>query len=164
MTKKNLTILTTCLLFSFAAKAQKSGAFEVEKPVQTFYAELGGPGILTINYDQRFKGNQGLGFRAGVGGYGFLKKGVFTIPIGINYLTGSGSHFAELGAGFCSVSLSNGNTFFDNESSTIIGFINFGYLFQPEKKGLTFRVFISPLFTAAGTVPFYGGASAGIKF
>jgi hypothetical protein len=164
MTKKNLTILVICLFVSFVARAQKSAGYEVEKPAQTFYGELGGAGLFTVNYDQRFKGNDGFGVRAGVGGFGFLKKGVFTIPIGVNYLTGSGNNYAELGAGFCSVSISNGNTYFDNTSSTIVGFINFGYRYQPQSKGLTARVFISPLFTAAGIVPFYGGVSAGIKF
>jgi hypothetical protein len=152
------------LFICFSATAQKNGAFASGKPFQTFYFEAGGPGILSINYDQRFKGDQGLGIRAGVGGYGIGKKGVFTIPVGLNYLTGSGDHFAELGAGICAASSSTGNTYFDNGGTTIAGYINFGYRFQPEKKGLTFRVFLSPLFTAAGTIPFYGGGSVGIKF
>jgi hypothetical protein len=164
MNRKCLTVFTLSFLIVISAQSQKSAGFESTKAAQTFFAEAGGPGILTLNYDQRFHGSEGLGIRAGVGGYGFLKKGVFTIPIGLNYLTGSGNHFAELGAGFCSVSLSSGNTYFENSESFIAGFINFGYRYQPETKGLTFRLFISPLFTPAGTIPFYGGGSVGIKF
>lgn len=159
---KLITLCIACMC-TLGAYAQKTAFESSAKSVQTFFFEAGGPGIFTINYDQRFRGEDGLGIRAGVGGYGFLKKGVFTIPVGLNYLKGSGNHYAELGAGICSVSLSEGNTYFDNESSTIIGFINFGYRYQPQK-GLTFRGFISPLFTAAGIVPFYGGASVGIRF
>ncbi len=164
MTSKYFIVFSACIVFAMAANAQNSGPYQIDKPAQSFYVEGGGPGIFSFNYDQRLKGSQGLGFRAGVGGYGFLKKGVFTIPLGMNYLLGADGHYAELGAGICSVSLSSGNTYFDNTSSTIVGYINFGYRFQPEKKGLTFRIFISPLFTSAGTIPFYGGGSVGIKF
>ncbi|HEY1018855.1 MAG TPA: hypothetical protein VGE25_07660 [Sediminibacterium sp.] len=163
MTLKYTCVVVACL-FCLAGFAQKSGPFGSKGAHQTLFVEAGGPGILSINYDQRFQGEQGLGIRAGVGGYGFLKKGVFTIPLGLNYLTGSGDHFAELGAGVTIASSSVGNTYFDNPGTTTAGFINFGYRYVPQKKNLSFRAFISPLFTAAGTIPFYGGGSVGIKF
>lgn len=163
MIRKNLFVTAALILLSFSAMAQKMDTGG-DKSAQAFYVEGGGAGIFTINYDQRLKGSTGLGFRAGMGGYGFLKKGVFTVPVGLNYLTGADGHYAEIGAGLCYVSLSQGNTYFDNTGSLIVGYFNFGYRYQPVKRGLTYRIFLSPLLTAAGTVPFYGGASVGVKF
>ena len=161
MTRKILSFLLTGTLFVITSQAQMASP---QKNAQSFYGELGGPGIITVNYEYRFNGQQGFAARIGMGGYGFGKKGVFTIPAGVNYITGSGKHFAEVGAGICGVALSGGNTYFDNEKSGITGYFNFGYRYQPENNGLMYRAFLSPLFTPAGLVPFYAGVSVGLKF
>lgn len=163
MRRNLLYTLVGTLFFLCTANAQQGNGFS-GKSAQSFYGEVGGPGIITINYDQRLKGQDGFGFRAGMGGYGVLKKGVFTVPVGVNYITGSDTHFAEIGAGLCYVAASTGNTYFDNTSNLVVAYFNFGYRFQPIKNGLTYRIFLSPLLTAAGVVPFYGGASIGVKF
>lgn len=161
MTRKIfLPVLILCLL-SLASHAQMATA---QKNAQSFFGELGGAGILTVNYEYRFNGQQGFAARIGMGGYGFGKKGVFTVPAGVNYITGSGKHFAEVGAGICGVALSGGNTYFDNDKSGITGYFNFGYRYQPENNGMMYRAFLSPLFTPAGLVPFYAGVSVGLKF
>ncbi len=160
---RNYILLSLLILFSLAANAQRSD-LSGEKNAQSLYLEGGGPGLVTINYEQRFKGQTGFGFRAGMGGYGAGKSGVFTVPVGINYITGSESQFAEIGAGICPVSISAHNKYFDNTSSTIVAYFNFGYRYQPIKKGWSYRIFLSPLLTSEGLIPFYGGASIGIKF
>ncbi len=115
---RNYILLSLLILFSLAANAQRSDLSE-EKNAQSLYLEGGGPGLVTINYEQRFKGQTGFGFRAGMGGYGAGKSGVFTVPVGINYITGSESQFAEIGAGICPVSISAHNKYFDNTSSCL---------------------------------------------
>ncbi len=67
---------------------------------------LGAQNAVGINYDSRFKGNSGLGYRVGIGyGYGdnsgFFKqtvKGV-GVPIALNYLLGKKRHKLEVGFG-----------------------------------------------------------------
>ncbi len=115
---RNYILLSLLILFSLAGNAQRSD-LSGEKNAQSLYLEGGGPGLVTINYEQRFKGQTGFGFRAGMGGYGAGKSGVFTVPVGINYITGSESQFAEIGAGICPVSISAHNKYFDNTSSCL---------------------------------------------
>jgi hypothetical protein len=146
------------------ATAQKDNSDLPQPSARSMYGEIGGPGILSLNYDQRFKGQKGLGFRVGAGGIGFLTSGVFAIPVGLNYLSGSKGHYLELGAGASAITVTDGEDFFENSSSGFFGYLNFGYRYQPEKNGFTGRVFVSPLITGAGVFPFYGGISFGFKF
>jgi hypothetical protein len=159
-----LVIFIFISLMSIQTQAQSAGSENNNPTAKTVYAEIGGPGIFSFNYDQRFKGQKGLGFRAGVGGIGFIYAGVFSISLGLNYLSGTNGNYFELGAGASALTISDGSTIFSNNASTVIGYMNIGYRYQPEKKGFTGRVFISPLFTAEGFWPFYGGISAGFKF
>lgn len=158
------------LLLVFAASihtsvtAQRDNSDLPQPVARNIYGEIGGPGILSLNYDQRFKGQKGLGFRVGAGGIGFLTSGVFAIPVGINYLSGKRGHYLDLGAGASAITITDGEDFFENSSSGFFGYLNFGYRYQPEKSGFTGRVFISPLITGAGVFPFYGGISFGFKF
>lgn len=161
MYPKSLLAALLCL-FSTIIFAQTESVSTLSS-VKSVYGEIGGPGLFSVNYDQRFKGNKGLGFRIGVGGIGFLNSGVFTLPFGLNYLNGSNSHYLELGAGLSALTVSDGEIFESNES-TIIGYFNAGYRYQPEKKGFTARVFLSPLITPEGLFPFYGGISVGFRF
>jgi hypothetical protein len=71
---------------------------------------FGAHNTIGINYDSRFKGNDGFGFRVGLG-YGYSEKSSFLIgsyrynihgisaPLEINYLFGKGRHHLELGFG-----------------------------------------------------------------
>ncbi len=75
---------------------------------------LGAQNAVGINYDSRFKGNSGLGYRVGIGfGYGDNSgwfdqdnsgwfdqtvKGV-GVPVALNYLAGKKRHKLEVGVG-----------------------------------------------------------------
>ncbi|MBW0179222.1 hypothetical protein [Sediminibacterium sp.] len=160
-------LLSLFLLITVAGTAlyaQQRDADLPGPPAKSIYGEIGGPGLFSANYDQRFKGQKGWGFRVGMGGIGFINSGIFAIPVGFNHLSGSDGHYLELGAGASAITITDGEDIFDNSSSTVFGYLNFGYRYQPEKKGFTARVFISPLITGAGVFPFYGGISAGFKF
>jgi hypothetical protein len=156
-------------LFSLQANAQTTDSVNTNPSAKDAYLEIGGAGFFSINYDQRFKGQKGLGFHLGLGGIGLLGSGVFSVPVGLNYLSGSKGNYIEIGAGASILTVSERDFWLSNNTTTttsteIIGFINLGYRYQPEKKGFTGRVFISPIFYQGGFLPFYGGISAGIKF
>lgn len=154
------------ILLSLTSVAQKTIKKDGSINGKNVYGELGGPGIISVNYDQRFGSKQkGLGFRVGLGGLGVGKTGFLTFPVGLNYLAGQDDHYFEVGAGASAIALfEDTDAIFDNDQSTIFGFLNLGYRYQPTKKGLTGRIFVSPLITADGFWPFYGGISLGFRF
>jgi hypothetical protein len=161
---KTALLLIACFIVSLQVFSQKNDADKEVPAAKSVFGEIGGPGIFSVNYDQRFKGQKGLGFRAGIGGIGFLTAGIFAFPVGLNYLSGSNGNYFEFGAGVSAVTISDGTNFFSNNSSAVLGYLNIGYRYQPEKKGFTGRVFVCPLFNKEGFFPFYGGISAGYKF
>ncbi|MES2373604.1 MAG: hypothetical protein V4557_13570 [Bacteroidota bacterium] len=161
---KTAFLVIVCFFASLQVYAQKNDIDKDVPGARSVFGEIGGPGIFSVNYDQRFKGQKGLGFRAGMGGIGFLTAGIFAFPVGLNYLSGSNGNYLELGAGASAVTISDGTTFFSNNTSAVFGYLNIGYRYQPEKKGFTGRVFVCPMFNTEGLFPFYGGISAGYKF
>ena len=67
---------------------------------------LGAQNTVGINYDSRFKGNSGLGYRVGIGGRRSIKKRMLDqnikgvgVPIELNYLLGKKKHKLEIGFG-----------------------------------------------------------------
>ncbi len=157
--RKFCVMVLLALPITITATAQERDPFLPS--AKTIYGELGGPGVLSLNYDQRFKGEKGLGFRIGIGGLSVVLAGIFTIPVGINYLDGADGHYFELGAGLSGFTAYNGSDFFKIRNSTLIGYFTLGYRYQPEKTGFTGRIFVSPLITPGGFYPIYGGISVG---
>jgi len=141
------------------------------------YGDAGGPGgILSINYDRRFTGEKGLGFRAGIGAClltttspDFIEETKLhpTFPLELNYLAGKAGHYAEFGAGMTFLGNMN-NTVSEKGEVTItpdlIWHVSLGYRYQPLTRGLTTRVFLSPMVTAYSSIFFYGGVSFGLRF
>ena len=130
---------------------------------KSVYAELGGPGLASINFDTRFsKKEDGIGGRIGIGGFNVDGSGVVFVPIGVNYIVGKdGRSYFELGAGITPV-FGTGDAG-DNFSETF-GHILLGYRMQPKEGGFTFRAFICPVFGSGFFVPYYGGLYFGYKF
>ncbi|CAN5508652.1 hypothetical protein BH09BAC6_BH09BAC6_08860 [soil metagenome] len=178
--KKHFILKTTLILLlitsHFCLKAQSleenpivrdSTIVETTRP-RTAFLEVGGPGLaLTLNYDTRF-GNKrdGLGYRVGAGYYNTGDNSVFTIPLQINYLWGSGSNFAEFGAGttFLKSKGNNKGTFFQFDNVT--GFIataTIGYRYQQDNGGINFRIAFTPILYDEGLVA-GGGLSIGYTF
>ncbi len=163
--------LSTCLLAIFLLivvdlNAQKNESDKFGSTARSVFGEVGGPGLLSINYDQRFKGQRGLGIRLGIGLAGIIpsKGGVLAFPIGLNYLQGSKGNYLEYGAGISPITLNDGTPIISNYISSSIGFLNIGYRYQPIKNGFTFRAFACPIFTNTSFYPWYGGISMGYKF
>jgi len=130
-----------------------------DRPPQTLFVELGGPGITySANYDTRFfNQTDGLGGRIGLG-YNFGGNiPTTTIPIGINYLSGDykRGHFFEAGinetvvlANFSSEYYNHDNGFFTTDNSghqtLLLTSFTFGYRSQPVAGGFCFRAGIMP--------------------
>ncbi len=167
MNTKHLSLLILCSAFLVAVQAQKIDT----RAVKNVYLELGGPGFISVNYDQRFKGEKGLGFRGGIGMLPISSKGagshlIASFPVALNYLAGSKGNYAEFGAGVTAVNLSdpNLNYSFDVTSAKAVGHLLVGYRYQPVKKGFAFRIFLSPFFVQKKMYFGYGGLSLGLTF
>ena len=153
--KNFLTVTVFLFVFSFCAQSQKAAT--------SVYAELGGPGLASFNFDTRFaKKEDGIGGRVGIGGFSIEGEGAVFIPVGVNYLLGRDKkNYFELGAGVTPVF---GTGDIGGDFSATFGHLLFGYRLQPEKGGFMFKAFISPVFGNGFFVPYYGGVSFGYKF
>lgn len=166
--KKSLSI-TIILLFTFncSLMAQVNtleGNEDLSKRAQSFYGELGGNGItISANYDFRFaKKENGFGMRIGLGFFGGSGGGLVTVPAGINYLEGKAPNYLEAGMGYTYGTFTGNDDFLSGDGGLIVPSI--GYRYQPAKKGLVARIFISPLVSAVGGGwVFFGGISLGAK-
>lgn len=97
MRKIVLSLFALCC-FSAVMAQQKTRSLSVEL--------FGAQTIAGINYDSRFKGNSGLGYRVGIGyGYGDTsglidqKNNGVGVPLELNYLLGKKNSKLELGFG-----------------------------------------------------------------
>jgi len=150
-------------------------------PGQTsFYAELGGPGILfSANIDRRFtKSHLGIGGRIGLGfvtgdsydytsgNYDYNQKSVVTIPVQINYIFGKSNsvHSFEVGAGVTFVGQKiDILDFYEEDRSNIFGTASFMYRRQPSEGGFSWRIGFTPLI-ASGYIQPSGAVSVGYNF
>ncbi|MDZ4748366.1 MAG: hypothetical protein SH808_07740 [Saprospiraceae bacterium] len=147
------------LIFMLAAAMYQVASAQT---AQTVYFELGGPGLASFNFDTRFKGQDGLGARIGLGGFSVGGEGVVFVPIGLNYLLGKdGRHFFEIGGGVTPVFGNDGS---DGAFAGTFGHLLFGYRLQPQDGGFSFRAFINPIFGNGFFIPYYLGLSFGYKF
>lgn len=141
-------LLLSLLAFSLTASAQTS-----EKPARSISVEFLGPHQgCGINYDSRFKGNEGAGYRVGLS-YAFLFPaqdceihGV-SAPLELNYLFGNKLLKFEMGFGSTVGYYHTRDYAKDPEEIkngfSFIPFLNAGIRVQP-KRGLTLRLGITP--------------------
>ena len=167
--------LISCALPSFAQRSSSRKSVEGQS---SFYAELGGPGILfSANYDRRFKpSNLGWGIRAGLGFVtsddyqgpyiGYKQRSVLTVPIQINHVFGKAHspHTFEAGAGFTVLSKKiDVFNYYDNDREQLFGTFSFMYRRQPVNGGFSWRIGFTPLISSSYIQP-SGGASVGYNF
>jgi hypothetical protein len=163
-----ISVLASILFsfLSFSSQAQRITASEEvpAKAAKSVFAEIGGPGLASFNYDMRFnKKEDGLGFRVGVGGLGIDGETIMFFPVGLNYLLGKdGKNYFEIGGGATLVSAKSSVD--DDAFTSTFGHLNFGYRLQPKNGGFTFRAAINPVFGNGFFFPYYAGVSFGYKF
>ncbi|MFL5741758.1 MAG: hypothetical protein ACJ75B_16140 [Flavisolibacter sp.] len=176
--KKSMALVFAFTLVCFSSFSQSSNSRHVEGQT-SFYAELGGPGILfSANIDHRFApsrlgwgGRLGLGFVTGdveYDPYGniYNQSSVVTIPFQVNYIFGkeNNPHTFEVGAGatFAGKKLD----IFNNYNSTGTNFFvsaSFMYRRQPVNGGFSWRIGFTPLI-AQGYIQPSGAVSVGYNF
>jgi hypothetical protein len=178
---QKMCLLLAIFSLSFSAYSQESTKIESAGPIQnSFYAELGGPGILfSANIDRRFsKSHLGWGGRIGLGfvsGYleddgtstGFYDNpsSVLTVPFQINYIFGKkgNPHTFEVGAGVTISGKKIEVLDFYEKPTNIFGSASFMYRRQPVNGGFSWRIGFTPLI-ANGYIQAFGGASVGYNF
>ncbi|MEO6151394.1 MAG: hypothetical protein ABIN95_07780 [Mucilaginibacter sp.] len=170
MYTKNLLSITVVFLLTISffntAKAQS------DQRAQNVYLELAGPGLaLSVNYDTRFgEKRNGLGGRIGFGYFPSPFFSIVSVPVQLNYLVGSRSHFLELGAGATYLKVGDDNKNDDdnkflslfNTVTGVVGTATIGYRYQPVDGGFNFRISANPF--VGEIVQLTGGVSVGYTF
>ncbi len=155
--------------FFYVSNAQDTVYLKKESKLKTFtdrepqvvFFELGGPGLVSFNYDRRFnKQTDGWGFRGGLGYINSSDYNVVSVPVGINYLGGRRGRYFELGLNqsliFVKNNQTNQNLFYTTrlygvdvvDSKTIpLTSMTIGYRSQPVNGGFCFRVGAMPYTT-----------------
>ncbi len=183
-----LSLLTLSVTTLFAQNDKNSSTV----PNQSFFAELGGPGVLfSANYDTRFKKSKfGLGMRAGLGFVSYYEnnytntgngsfssysenRSIVTVPLQLNYLLGKeGSVNAlEIGAGVTFLGkesdvFNNGryvNGMYVDDKTRFLGTASFMYRRLPTNGGFSWRLGFTPIIYNGYIQP-SGGASVGYNF
>jgi hypothetical protein len=160
--RKIQVLLFTAMFVSFGSQAQQAGIDQ--SPAKAVYVEVGGPGLLSINYDMRLGPKKdGFGFRAGFGGWSIKESRLILVPLGINYITSKNNRdYFEAGAGGTIVSNSAGSGTGPFKSS--FGFLNLGYRKQPSDGGYFFKASLVPVFGQGFFWPYYAGVGFGYTF
>lgn len=158
---RRVTLVLFTAFCSFYAKAQQPAA--TGSSAKAVFLEAGGPGLLSINYDMRFVGNDGFGFRVGVGGWSLKSSKLLFVPLGLNYITSKNNRdYFEAGAGGTIVSNSQGSG--EGPFKSSFGFLNLGYRKQPAEGGYFFKASLVPVFGKGFFWPYYVGFGFGYTF
>lgn len=141
---------------------------ETQIQAKNVFLQVGGAGLaISVNYDTRFgKTRDGWGYTVGLGGFVSGGNSVFTVPFQVNFLIGEHSSMLEVGAGTTflrSTGDSKGTTWAFDRITGFIATGSIGYRYQPEHKGINFRLAFTPLLTDEGLIP-VGGVSIGYTF
>ncbi len=145
---------------SALAQKEKEASENTGKPSMAVYGEFGGSGLIfSGNFDMRFKGHKGLGFRVGVGYAASSGASLVTFPLGLNALIGNGPHYFEVGAS--ATFLSAGFSGFDEGTTSWFFMPHFGYRFTKPSKSFNGRIYVGPLIADGFTFFPFGGLSVG---
>jgi hypothetical protein len=165
ITTTTTTPATTTTQTTTVATPARVRAAATGTTAHAVYAEAGGPGLLSINYDMRFTPTQdGLGFRAGFGGWSIGDSKLIFIPIGLNWITTkNGTDYFEAGAGGTIVSNSNKEPG-DGPFKNSFGFLSLGYRKQPAQGGFFWKASLVPVVGKGFFWPYWVGFGAGYTF
>jgi hypothetical protein len=178
--KKIIVALTFTFVFNITfAQNENKSAYRKSINLDLF----GGGIVANLSFDMRLKKGvqDGLGFRAGIGGFsmnnaitadangnaGLSDFSLTTIPLEINYLVGKKRSAFETGVGILSLYGRASGTLTNQNTNNVItydakgfGFgavyLKVGYRFQPLKNGVTFNFAYTPLINGAGFQHYFG--------
>ncbi|RYY68293.1 MAG: hypothetical protein EOO13_12710 [Chitinophagaceae bacterium] len=178
---RTVSLIVVCTLISFTALSQTESTAVPAVINKSFFAELGGPGVLfSANFDTRFKKSPlGFGGRIGIGfvtadestfdpnnGYDYKTRSVITVPVQLNYLFGKPNSVnafeVGLGATYIGRKLDILD-YYEEESTQVLGTASFMYRRMPKDGGFSWRIGFTPLF-ANGLIQPFGAVSVGYNF
>jgi hypothetical protein len=161
--RKVSALFIAAILTGLYSIAQETGG--ATSPAKAVYAELLGPGVVSINYDMRLtKAVDGFGFRAGFGGWSIKESKLLFVPLGLNYITSKNTRdYFEAGAGTTIVSNSTAGEG-DGPFKSSFGWLSLGYRKQPADGGYFFKASLVPVFGKGFFWPYYGGIAFGYAF
>lgn len=156
--KKTFLVLL-CLITAAMLKAQ-SVTPESTVTTKSVYVELLGSGLVTsLNFDSRFHGSQGLGYRIGLGYVPLSKGTTLSIPVGLNAIFGKRYSFFEAEVTGTVVTSSTGK-FNGSDVSKVFVYPHAGYLYTKPRKSFIGRIYVGPMFYGSRVLP-YAGLSLG---
>ncbi len=135
--------------------AQSAGSSEVATSKSVYAEVLGGGLAFSANYDSRFAGHNGFGFRAGLGVVPLKGNTVITIPLGLNDLFGHGPGYFEVevtGTVFTETS----GKFNGKSVSSVFLYPHIGYRHTRPSKSFLWRIYAGPMFYGSAVVPWLG--------
>jgi hypothetical protein len=166
--RDTITINKRDTIGSAAQAAEQDTTDFSQVKAKNYYLQIGGAGLaISANYDARFNAERnGFGYTVGIGGFSSQGNSVITIPFQINYLIGEHSSMLQVGGGATFLHSTGNNTGKTWSFDKITGFVatgSFGYRYQPEQKGISFKVEFVPILYDEGIIP-AGGISIGYTF
>jgi hypothetical protein len=166
--RDTVTITKRDTIGSSAQTAEQDTTDYSQVKAKSYYLQIGGAGLaISANYDTRFNAERnGWGYTVGIGGFAAEGNSVITIPFQVNYLIGEHSSMLQVGGGATFLHSTGNNTGKTWSFDKITGFVatgSFGYRYQPEQKGLSFKVEFVPILYDEGIIP-AGGISIGYTF
>lgn len=166
--KDTVTITKKDTISSSAQAAEQDTTDYSQIKAKNYYLQIGGAGLaISVNYDARFNAERnGWGYTVGIGGFSSEGNSVITVPFQINYLIGEHSSMLQVGGGATFLHSTGNNTGKTWSFDRITGFVatgSFGYRYQPEHKGISFKIEFTPILYDEGIIP-AGGISIGYTF
>lgn len=151
-----------------AAAQDTSAADFSQARAKSYYLQIGGAGLaISANYDARFNEERnGWGYTVGIGGFAAEGNSVITVPFQVNYLIGEHASMLQVGGGATFLHSTGNNTGKTWSFDKITGFVatgSVGYRYQPEQKGISFKIEFVPIMYNEGVIP-AGGISIGYTF
>ena len=156
MKKLSLLLMGAISLLSLQAQSDQSQSVTS----RSVYVELLGSGLaVSANFDSRFNGSKGFGYRLGLGVVPLKSSTVLTIPLGVNAILGSGPSYFEAEATATILTTTTGK--FNGKSvSPIFIYPHVGYRYTKPSKSFIGRICAGPMFYGGGVIP-YAGLSFG---
>lgn len=166
--RDTVTITKRDTIGSSAQTAEQDTTDFSQVKAKSYYLQIGGAGLaISANYDTRFNAERnGWGYTVGIGGFAAEGNSVITIPFQVNYLIGEHSSMLQVGGGATflrSTGNNKGKTWIFDKITGFVATGSFGYRYQPEQKGLSFKVEFVPILYDEGIIP-AGGISVGYTF
>ena len=156
---KKLFLILLGALSCTCLKAQSESA-DIPATSRSIYVELLGSGLaFSANYDSRFSGSKGFGYRVGIGFIPLKGSTPLTFPLGVNAILGNGPSYLEVEATATILTSTKAN-FNGKKASGIFFYPHIGYRYTKPTKSFIGRIVAGPMFFGSKVIP-YAGLSLG---